>query len=163
MAQNPQPENRIQRTEYLSRAHLGKKPKQKSAPPRQWPEVSLLQQGLPKKEEDARQFVNLTENGPLAKKHWAEHLPKAYAKLVKANRLYQSLWHALALTEAALDALKESGLPLHQAWDQVRGEYLFPPAEDEGPSWLSPDVPELLDLLRGEAKALAPSPSRPSP
>lgn len=104
-----------------------------------WPEVSDLR-SPPKSEREARD--RLGPRGRRARAHWQKFLPRAYANLVQHERLYLALHLAEALTVEAEMRLQGKGLPPHLAEEAVAQEWLFPVAENEGPSWLSP-APEL--------------------
>jgi len=72
-----------------------------------------------------------------AKDHWAEFLPEMTARLEKSHQLEAALQDAATATSAAIRVLMARGATWQEAWEQVREQYLFPPAEpgavDEAP------------------------------
>ena len=72
------------------------------------------------------------------KQHWAKYRPKTYRELEREGRLDQSLHEASEKTGQAFGELVEGGLEPHAAWETVREEWAFPPAETdpaEEPWW----------------------------
>ena len=79
----------------------------------------------------------LTQYGRLAEKHWREFLPKMVAKLEAKGQLHEMLLEAEEQTEKDLDRIRRQfiqwGLTPQQAhdqaWEMVRGRYIFLPPE----------------------------------
>jgi hypothetical protein len=66
-----------------------------------------------------------------AKAHWREHLPARFAALEKAGTLDKALREAAEQTYRETSELEASGLRPDEAWEMVREQYLFLPAEPE--------------------------------
>jgi len=75
--------------------------------------------------------------------HWKEFQPERYKRLKETGKLQQEAEAAERLTQKALRELMDQGATYHEAWEQVRELYLFPPPEpglydqDEGPENLA--------------------------
>lgn len=63
--------------------------------------------------------------------HWKEYLPKMYAALVESGELAEALSSAVKQTKAAYHDAMESGLNSPSAWEAVREEWAFLPAESD--------------------------------
>ena len=64
-----------------------------------------------------------------ARAHWREFQPKRYTALRKAGMLETSLKYAAEQTYLEVSQLERSGFQPDEAFQMVREEYLFPPAE----------------------------------
>ena len=68
------------------------------------------------------------------KEHWRKYRPKTFAQLEQEGRLDQSLHEASERTGAAYGKLVEDRLDPPSAWEAVRGDWAFLPAESDQPS-----------------------------
>lgn len=66
-----------------------------------------------------------------AREHWKDNLPKMYARLVAAHELETALQSAANATAQGIRVLMEQGQTWEEAWEEVRGFYLFPQAEPD--------------------------------
>ncbi|MFN5350154.1 MAG: hypothetical protein ACK5A0_11530, partial [Polaromonas sp.] len=66
-----------------------------------------------------------------AREHWAEHLPKKFARLKKSGTLEKALIEAAQATSSEMQSLQMKGATWQEAWEQTRELYLFPPEEPE--------------------------------
>jgi hypothetical protein len=88
--------------------------------------------------------------GMQIEEHWREHRPRTYRALMEAGQLRQAVYEAQERTGQALSRLIEAGVDYEKAWEAIREEWAFLPAEPEK------SEPEETDLL-----ASLPRPSRP--
>ena len=86
-----------------------------------------------------------------AREHWKEHLPRMYARLESKQKLEEALANAATATAAAMRALTLQGLDQQTAWEAVREDYLFRPAEAASEPKGRPSQGYLAhrDLMRG--------------
>jgi hypothetical protein len=68
------------------------------------------------------------------KAHWEKYRPQMYRQLEQEGRLDQSLHEASERTGEAFADLVENGLEPSSAWEAVREEWAFVPAESDQPS-----------------------------
>ena len=81
-----------------------------------------------KKPPPSLEFDSLLESQ--IEKHWREHLPTMYSELQKDGTLQKRLRSAAARTNAAMYELTtEKKVPHNQAWEAIREEWAFLPAE----------------------------------
>jgi hypothetical protein len=73
--------------------------------------------------------MNLDNWLTAARAHWKEFQPKRYASLQEAGMLDQALQYAVDQTHLEVSQLERGGLSPDEAFQMVREEYLFPPAE----------------------------------
>ena len=64
-----------------------------------------------------------------AREHWRKFQPRRYASLKEAGLLESSLKYAAEQTYLEVSQLERSGFQPDEAFQMVREEYLFPPAE----------------------------------
>lgn len=82
----------------------------------------------------AEQEYHLLPLGQKILKHWQEFRPKMCRDLEKQGKLRQSVYAAQELTVQALYDLEvKQGLPRNQAWELVREQWAFLPAESDQP------------------------------
>lgn len=81
--------------------------------------------------------------------HWLKYRPRMCAELTKVGRLEQFIQTAARLTEEAVFQLTSQGMPIHEAWMQVREEWAILPTETDVPelgtnplNWQLPQFPE---------------------
>ena len=63
------------------------------------------------------------------KAHWKEHRPVMYREMEKEGTLDQSVAEASRRTGEALDRLVYEGMDVERAWEAIREEWAFLPAE----------------------------------
>ena len=68
------------------------------------------------------------------KAHWEKYRPTIYRQLEQEGRLDQALHEASERTGEAFASLVEDGTEPIQAWEAVREEWAFLPAESDQPS-----------------------------
>jgi superoxide dismutase len=61
--------------------------------------------------------------------HWKEHQQKRHRSLSASGMLPQALRQAAESTATEMETLRLQGLPHETAWEMVREQHLFPPAE----------------------------------
>lgn len=85
-----------------------------------------------------------------ARQHLQEHRPQEYERLKKTGKLEAHLTQAAEQTSEEMQTLTRQGLTWDQAWEMVREQHLFPPAEamDE-PMPESQGFRAHRDLMRG--------------
>jgi len=77
----------------------------------------------------------LTNLRQTIREHWQKYRPKMVAQLTASGDLERLIETAATLTEEAVFNLTSRGLPLWEAWMQIREEWAILPSEE--------DVPEL--------------------
>ena len=65
-----------------------------------------------------------------ARAHLKEHRPQALARLQAAGTLEQHLREAAEATSREMQTLMRQGANWQEAWEMVREQHLFPPAEE---------------------------------
>jgi hypothetical protein len=75
------------------------------------------------------------------REHWRKYRPQIYRQLEQAGNLDQALHEASERTGEAFASLVEDGTEPIQAWEAVREEWAFLPAESDQPS--PPSLPPL--------------------
>lgn len=78
--------------------------------------------------EDCYPLNNL---GRQIKAHWRKYRPKMYRALEQSGKLDESIYAAQQLTSDALNDLVERGMDWNQAWELIREEWAFLPAEED--------------------------------
>ena len=68
------------------------------------------------------------------KAHWEKYRPRTVAGL-KAAGVYEACVRQAAImtSDAVYDLMTKYGLPYHEAWNLISGEWAFVPGEDEDP------------------------------
>lgn len=73
----------------------------------------------------------LSNLGRQIKAHWRKYRPKMYRALEKAGKLDESVYAAQELTGNTLADLVHKGMDWNQAWELIREEWAFLPAEED--------------------------------
>ena len=94
------------------------------------------------------------------KAHWRKYRPKMYCQLEQEGKLDQSLHEASERTGQAFAQLVENGLEPPSAWEAVREEWAFLPAESDEPS--PPSLPPPPASREPMQELFSPSPIQPS-
>lgn len=86
-----------------------------------------------------------------ARVHLKEHRPQAFARLQAAGTLEQHLRQAAEATSHEMRTLMDQGATWQEAWELVREQHLFPPAEAgaEAPMAKTEGYRAHRDLMRG--------------
>jgi hypothetical protein len=63
--------------------------------------------------------------------HWRKCRPKMVAELERQGKLRQAVYTAQELTDRALGNLVERGVPYHEAWKLIGGQWALLPDEQE--------------------------------
>lgn len=74
----------------------------------------------------------LNSLGLQIKDHWREFLPRLYRELEQAGRLDESVYAAQERTADAFADLVQRGMAPDAAWEAIREEWAFRPAEADG-------------------------------
>lgn len=74
------------------------------------------------------------------KAHWKMYRPRMYRELERAGRLDQAVYEAQERTGQALGQMIEEGADLEKAWEAVREEWAFLPAEADAPEETDDDL-----------------------
>lgn len=69
--------------------------------------------------------------GHQIKAHWRRYRPKMYRALEESGELDKTVHAAQERTHDALSELVEQGWDWNYAWEAIRGEWAFLPAEEE--------------------------------
>ena len=75
-----------------------------------------------------------------ARSHWKEFQPTRFAELKQAGTLEASLKDAAEQTYQQTSQLEKAGFQPDEAFQMVREDYLFPPAERSSPSSSAPSL-----------------------
>ena len=76
------------------------------------------------------------------KDHWKEHRPRMYRELEQMGQLDQSVYEAQERTGAAHWELIQAGMDDHAAWEMIREQWAFLPAEEDDVAALPEPAPE---------------------
>jgi hypothetical protein len=84
-------------------------------------------------------LTNLRET---IKQHWQQYRPKMCAELTAKGRLEIAIDNAANRTIEAVMASIDKGIPLLDAWEQVREEWAILPAEEDEPDTFTEPEPD---------------------
>ena len=91
----------------------------------------------------------LTNLRQTIREHWQKYRPQMVAQLTASGDLERLIETAATLTEEAVFNLTSRGLPLWEAWMQIREEWAILPSEEDVPELgtnpLDWQMPQLLD------------------